>query len=452
MGKLLLVRHGESVGNSKGIIQGLTDFPLTENGKDSVKRIVDDNYELFKDKSIIMSSPLIRASQTSELIASRISKEIVYDELLKEFSAGILDGVSKREAEAKYKTYFDIWKKRRDLDLIPGSESGKHLQARVLIFLEQYLYRDYNDIIVSHAGFMRSFINTIRGVSRTTPIPLDHGNIYEVSNLFDSINIEDYVIAKNSIVKSFETYEDKYIIKRVSRELNNQDINEKNILDYLANYIDVSRVIEMGSRGSGYSLKTMDFKEGVNIHGDLTRKQIENTTLELYKMMQALHNYGDLDGFAEVDMLRHVENNILNSNSMLLKRMGLDILKDNRFVNGVGSDERIIVHDDLHRDNILYNGTCVTFLDFEGVKIYPSTYQLASHIAASYILNDANFNIDNILKYWPSSIDKEYLVGLIKYRLYDGLVYFQNRIDNKNYSSDDVSFRDKYVRCLKKIR
>lgn len=452
MEDLILVRHGESIGNQNKIIQGLSDFSLSENGKENVFKLVKENSDLLLSKTNIISSPLKRCAETSKILAKGRNIPITYDDLLVEFSAGILDGMSKEEAKSKYPEYLKIWSSRGDLDLIPNATKGRCLQARVLMFLEQFIDKAPNNIIVSHAGFLRCLINTVRGNPRTLAQNLDHNVIHRLNDLFSSIGIKEHTIAKNSKVLEFETFDDKYILKKVNRILTSNDINEKKLLEYLKKHnINVPTIYLMANRGE-YALKSLEYKSGINYYDDISDIRLKNTLNELYLMQEALVKYDGQQEYEVVDMINHLKTNIKLINDEKIKKIGLDILSNEYFLNRISSDRIALVHDDLHRANILYDNDEVVFLDFEGVKRYPITYQLASHIAASYILNNPDFNICNILEKWPICVNYEYLTCLIKYRLYDGLIYFQNKIENSICCKDDYELREKYIKSLTKIK
>lgn len=68
MSKLLLMRHGKSVGNENNIIQGVSDFALTLSGKRDVERLVSENISKFDDYERIISSDLKRAVQTADIL------------------------------------------------------------------------------------------------------------------------------------------------------------------------------------------------------------------------------------------------------------------------------------------------------------------------------------------------------------------------------------------------
>ena len=161
MNKILIMRHGESIGNACRIIQGKSNFKLSDKGIIDVKNLVDKNIEAFKEFDNITSSTLKRASETAAIVSNKLNKKVFFDSLLVEFDAGILEGLTKQYAEKTFPEYYSIWEQKGDLDSIPGAEKGDELQARVLMFLEKYLNCDSKEIVISHAGFIRSLINTV---------------------------------------------------------------------------------------------------------------------------------------------------------------------------------------------------------------------------------------------------------------------------------------------------
>ena len=67
MTNIILVRHGETEWNRKGIIQGRHDILLNQTGR----RQAEATMKKLKGKAIhgIFSSPLIRALETAQIIA-----------------------------------------------------------------------------------------------------------------------------------------------------------------------------------------------------------------------------------------------------------------------------------------------------------------------------------------------------------------------------------------------
>ena len=83
--RLVLVRHGLSSFNSKGLIQGRTDDSLlTDEGYEQARKAGKALSKINFDK--IYSSPLVRAAETAKTIQKTFNKEqnIVFDDNLLE--------------------------------------------------------------------------------------------------------------------------------------------------------------------------------------------------------------------------------------------------------------------------------------------------------------------------------------------------------------------------------
>lgn len=450
MNKLLLVRHGQSEGNSLGIIQGKTNYPLTDKGKTNVLNLVKDNYDLFKEYDNIIASPLTRAQETAKIISEYTDKQVTTDPLLEEFNAGILEGMKKSDAIKKYEEYYQIWTKRGDLDEIPGAELGDELQARVLMYLDKYLQTDSKDIIVSHAGTLRSLINTVYGRNRETPVSLDHHNIYTLEDVWKNIGINECHIAKSSRVFEIETYDKKYIMKRIDNKTTDGISEEIQLLNYLNQHINTPKILGTSKRDE-YILKMMNYAEGINIHSNLNSIQIKNTIKELSKLKSVLEQYKYKDKYKECNILEEFHILAQEIKERDIRNIIKNILSNEKFINALEDDKVILVHDDLHRDNILYNQNNPIFLDFDGVMLAPSTYQLASHIAVNYLLYDSDFNISTVLDIWPEKVELEYLKGLIIFRILKGYNYFKKRIETGVFNDVDCELKNKYKKTLSKI-
>jgi broad specificity phosphatase PhoE len=87
------LRHGESLGNARGISQGQADFPLTEVGIQQARDLVARWQQVGIQFDRIISSPLKRARQTAEIIAEALQVPIDFDSNWMERSFGNLEGV-----------------------------------------------------------------------------------------------------------------------------------------------------------------------------------------------------------------------------------------------------------------------------------------------------------------------------------------------------------------------
>lgn len=166
MTKLYLVRHGESYGNKLGLVYGQLDIPLTDDGKQEIRKLAKN----LEGKHIgrILSSPLERAYQTAEIIRQEIglSVEIELIDELKERSHGTATGI-KREFIPIFFPGLDY--SRRDSDYhfkFPEGESIEDLEKRVLPWFETFLFTNQKDtLITSHKNIMKVMDRTLRGIS-----------------------------------------------------------------------------------------------------------------------------------------------------------------------------------------------------------------------------------------------------------------------------------------------
>lgn len=125
----------------------------------------------------------------------------------------MLDGKTKEYIKEHLNDYYSIYLKRSDYNLIPYADSWSFTQARCLSFLSKYLYSDSNDLVVSHAAFMRVFINTCLFRDKNTQLDLPNACVYEIDDPLKRLIIDEYTIAKSAKVYRIGTYDDNYILK-----------------------------------------------------------------------------------------------------------------------------------------------------------------------------------------------------------------------------------------------
>ena len=100
---------------------------------------------------------MLRAIETSILLASRLGVEFEICEALREFDCGILEGRSDEEAHKGWKDLFDAWVLRQEWERrIEGGESFYDIRSRFVPFIDG-LVQDYgnsgaNIACVSHGG------------------------------------------------------------------------------------------------------------------------------------------------------------------------------------------------------------------------------------------------------------------------------------------------------------
>src|SRR4030042_7047324 len=96
---ITLLRHGESQGNYEGRHQGQADFPLPELGRQQTNALGDRWKVENKTFDLIISSPLVRARETAEIIAVQLKFPLELDPLWMERDNGLMAGLSPEEVQ-----------------------------------------------------------------------------------------------------------------------------------------------------------------------------------------------------------------------------------------------------------------------------------------------------------------------------------------------------------------
>ena len=130
MGKVVLVRHGETDWNTVDRIQGWTDVPLNSNGVKQADRTAKKLSRLRI--SAVYSSPLKRAVRTAEKIAKKHGLRVIEIPELIEVNQGLWEGLLVDEARRQMPSLYLKWEQDPYNTSPPGGESIKTLSERVL--------------------------------------------------------------------------------------------------------------------------------------------------------------------------------------------------------------------------------------------------------------------------------------------------------------------------------
>jgi broad specificity phosphatase PhoE len=104
--EILLVRHGESEGNAQDRMQGRSDFPLTELGRNQARRLGAWLAERRLEWHALYVSPLLRAKETAELVRAAAGGPAPTPEPgLAEIHAGELEGMNFVEIVERFPSY-----------------------------------------------------------------------------------------------------------------------------------------------------------------------------------------------------------------------------------------------------------------------------------------------------------------------------------------------------------
>lgn len=88
---LYIMRHGRTDWNDKRKLQGQTDIPLNDEGRNMAKEAAQNYKDINID--ICYCSPLVRATETAKLVLAEREIPIIYDDRLKEMNFGVYEGI-----------------------------------------------------------------------------------------------------------------------------------------------------------------------------------------------------------------------------------------------------------------------------------------------------------------------------------------------------------------------
>ena len=155
--RLYVVRHGETVKNQFGLIQGQTEADLNEKGIEEAKKLRELISSL--DIDLVISSPLRRAKDTAKLITND-KFDIIIDDRLIERNYGLSEG---KPVDSDLTVQYWDFNLNTDINNV---EKVRDLLARVSEFIEdiRLKYDDKNVLVVAHSAILRAIHYAINGI------------------------------------------------------------------------------------------------------------------------------------------------------------------------------------------------------------------------------------------------------------------------------------------------
>ena len=162
----ILIRHGESLSNREGRVQGQADVELSEVGQRQAAAVADwcRRQPEMAAADELWSSPLRRARATAEAIGVAIGKPVQLADDLRELHAGIFQGHLWDDLAVRFPTEVARWQSG-DLDYqIPKGESRRQLAERGRQALEALADRPTKRmIVVAHGGILTAALGLLVG-------------------------------------------------------------------------------------------------------------------------------------------------------------------------------------------------------------------------------------------------------------------------------------------------
>ncbi|WP_051026442.1 histidine phosphatase family protein [Nocardia higoensis] len=170
VGKLILVRHGETEGNVARLLDTrVPGLPLTERGAAQAKTFGSN---LAAAPAVLLSSVALRARQTASYIEEVTGVSATALEDVHEVQAGDLEGLADEDAHRTFQRIYGSW---HDGDLgiaVPGGESGADVLARFIPVIEDLRDRYLDPVthtgdvlLVNHGAAMRLVARTLADIA-----------------------------------------------------------------------------------------------------------------------------------------------------------------------------------------------------------------------------------------------------------------------------------------------
>ena len=196
--KLILVRHGETMLNREGRVQGLGDAPLNETGEAQARAVAD---ALAPDAPFhLYASPLSRASQTARPIADAHGVPPATADDLREADVGELDGLTIAQVRERYPEFMRRWAEDAGDTTMPGGESLRGVRCRAWRAVRELAARheDATVVVVTHNFVIQTVLSGALGV------PLDSAR--RIRQEPGCITRLEFAAGRVSLVSSNETW------------------------------------------------------------------------------------------------------------------------------------------------------------------------------------------------------------------------------------------------------
>ncbi len=174
--RIVLMRHGETVGQSSIRYYGATDIALSGLGADQAAAAAHAIGPARFD--LVVASPLQRAWRTAVIVAP--GREIRLEQGFREIDFGRWEGLTSEEIEARDPDLFAEWRSVGIGFPFPDGERRDLFRARVVAGLDRLLALPVRSmLIVAHKGIVRTIAERLSGESLAAEHP-GLGAVYEL--------------------------------------------------------------------------------------------------------------------------------------------------------------------------------------------------------------------------------------------------------------------------------
>ncbi len=160
---LTLVRHGQTTGNVRKLLSGVTDDPLTPLGRKQAAAMGQAVAALVRAGTLppvhaLYVSPLQRARHTAEAIAAPLGLTPIVRDDLKEMNFGVMEGMTIEEIKERFPESAWAFTDHPDAPhfAFPGGESRPGFRQRMQNVFGEIIAKHPGEhvIVVAHGGLL----------------------------------------------------------------------------------------------------------------------------------------------------------------------------------------------------------------------------------------------------------------------------------------------------------
>jgi broad specificity phosphatase PhoE len=160
--ELILVRHGESVWNKEGKVQGSQNPVLSKKGKQQAELLARRFEDIINNIEVIYSSPLVRAYETAKIITRYNENIPIYThDALREIELGEWEEKTIEKIKKQYPGMLEKWYSEPLSVKVPGGETILEFKHRVTDVLDNIVKKHYHQnkvLVVTHGGVISIYI------------------------------------------------------------------------------------------------------------------------------------------------------------------------------------------------------------------------------------------------------------------------------------------------------
>jgi broad specificity phosphatase PhoE len=156
--RIVLLRHGETVGRSSVRFFGATDVMLSGLGADQVRAAVEVLGRM--DFDLVVASPLQRSWRSALIVAP--GRKIRLEARFREIDFGRWEGLTREEIEARDPALYAQWQRQGVEFGFPEGDRREDFRARVIAGLSQLMDLPVvSMLIVAHKGIVRTIVEAL---------------------------------------------------------------------------------------------------------------------------------------------------------------------------------------------------------------------------------------------------------------------------------------------------